>query len=1142
MIKDATRQIIKRTLQSSFNKEQFLNFTKNLLNHIDESKAFHAHGYVKEQFKKTTNIIKTYERLGTYTDPNTKKIDVLVVYLAKDNSIDRARTTLRNFAADYLKQRDQKDAALVAFVSPNMDDWRFSLIRMDYKFEEGKNGKIKVKEKFTPARRWSFLVGANESSHTAQSRLAPILEDDENKLTLEQLEDAFNIEKVTKEFFEKYRELFLRLKDNLDEMVKHDAKIKADFTEKDVDTVDFAKKLLGQIVFLYFLQKKGWFGVGRDANWGTGPKDFLRQLFEGKHSTYKNFFNEILEPMFYEALARERDDDYYGRFNCKIPFLNGGLFDPIGNYDWVHTDINLDNELFSNSQPTKQGDIGDGILDVFDRYNFTVREDEPLEKEVAVDPEMLGKVFENLLEVKDRKSKGTYYTPREIVHYMCEQSLRNYLASETGTDKDTFDHLIQLEQLMAQKLPRDGKLKAVAMWEGEVKKIEEALDNIKIVDPACGSGAFLVGMMQEIVELRKIIRLFFKTSELTDYEFKSAIIQNNLYGVDIDPGAVEIAKLRLWLSLVVDENDIKQIKPLPNLDYKIMQGNSLLEEFEGIKLFDESIIPQDHTDHELQIVQANEKINALQREYIKLHSNNELPKQKGQLIKQRIKDQQKLIQSLQNNPEQVTAVDLFNQIDEIKAKWDELTGLHKKIVSESNRQAKKKMLDRATELEWEFIEASLRHDGKSESIKKMAQFKKRNTKPFFLWHLHFADTFQEKGGFDVVIANPPYINSRDMAKGDQSETRKTIQKNYAWTKGSWDIYIAFFELGFRLLNKHAALTFITPDKWIAKPFGQELRKASLKYTTAILKAGREIFEDAKVDSIVSSFSCVEKKDMDIVVFESGRFNLLRSVPKTFLSPPFAFDHLFSNELNFLTKLDNIEGRLFEIAICENACATDDAYKLKPLIEESSISALNGRKYMMMVNTGTIGKYHVGWGQREMTYLGKRYLRPVVNKDRFSNLFRNSYSRKSSQPKIIIKGLNLLDACLDRDGAIIPGIPTLIIASNVATKLKLLLAIINSKLAFFYIKERYPSSSYNQGVNFTVDMINNLPIPTIKVGGRETLINLVDQILHVTECSDYPQNIARQSQVKEYRHQIDQIFYKLYDLSPDEIKSVESIRK
>ena len=172
---------------------------------------------------------------------------------------------------------------------------------------------------------------------------------------------------------------------------------------------------MGQIVFIYFLQKKGWLGVKKQESWGEGPKNFLRKLFNKEMANYGNFFNEMLEPLFYEALATERDGDYYSRFNCRIPFLNGGLFEPINDYDWIETDITLKNEIFEE------------ILETFDLFNFTVKEDEPLEKEVAVDPEMLGKVFENLLEITARKSKGAFYTPREIVHYMCQQSLVNYL-------------------------------------------------------------------------------------------------------------------------------------------------------------------------------------------------------------------------------------------------------------------------------------------------------------------------------------------------------------------------------------------------------------------------------------------------------------------------------------------------------------------------------------------------------------------------------------------------------------------------------------------------------------------------------------------------------------------------------------------
>jgi len=427
MDKISAQKLIQKPLQGSFNKEQFIYLAKNVLNHIEEAPFTYKGNLVFDDF---ADSIQSVERIGKYQDPEEKLIDVLIVRLKKEASLDRARTRQRNFVTKYLKGSRGgvlKDAALVAFVSPNDDDWRFSLVKMEYKF----NDKGKVEEEFTPARRYSFLVGKHENSHTAQSCLLPLLLDDEVNPTLKELEEVFSVEKVTKEFFEKYRDIFLKLKESLDEIVKKDKKLKEDFKAKDINTIDFTKKLLGQIVFLYFLQKKGWFGVPRGKDWGEGDKQFLRHLFEKAEHAKKNFFNDYLEPLFYQALRYDRsaDDEYFSQFDCKIPFLNGGLFDPISDYDWVDTDIGLPNEIFSNDIKTKEGDVGSGILDIFDRYNFTVKEDEPLEKEVAVDPEMLGKVFENLLEVKDRKSKGTYYTPREIVHYMCQESLANYLSA-----------------------------------------------------------------------------------------------------------------------------------------------------------------------------------------------------------------------------------------------------------------------------------------------------------------------------------------------------------------------------------------------------------------------------------------------------------------------------------------------------------------------------------------------------------------------------------------------------------------------------------------------------------------------------------------------------------------------------------------
>ena len=677
MEKTSAAKIVSQTFQNPFNKDSFIYFIKSLLNHIEPAPFIYRGNFIPDAYE---SYIKTLERIGKYQDRDDKKIDLLIVHLKKETSLERARTMQRNFIAWYLNgSRGDilKDAALVAFVSPNSDDWRFSLVKMDYRLDTS-GEKIKVRQELTSARRFSFLVGKTESSHTAQSRLAPILQDDDNDPTLKDLEDVFSVEKVTKEFFGKYRDLFLRVKEALDEVVKKDKKVQQDFKEKNIDTVNFAKKLLGQVVFLYFLQKKGWFGVERDKDWGTGPKNFLRLLFEKRITKYGNFFNDILEPLFYEALAIERTNDFYSRFNCKIPFLNGGLFDPINNYDWIHADILLPNELFSNSTKTKEDDIGTGILDIFDRYNFTVKEDEPLEKEVAIDPEMLGKVFENLLAVKDRKSKGTYYTPREIVHYMCQESLINYLATELKdkVKKEDIETLIKYgetavehDAVHIEKISKNSKYKGrydksklPKNIEKHAKIIDEKLASIRVCDPAVGSGAFPVGMMNEVIRTRNALTNYLKDKKKRAiYDFKRHAIQNCLYGVDIDLGAVEIAKLRLWLSLIVDEEDIKQIKPLPNLDYKIVCGNSLLG------------------------VEKN----------------------------------------------------LFNQ-----KLFTELEKLKPLFFNETDAKKKQKYKNQIDEL-----------------INKIT-----NGRKDFDFEVYFSEVFHEKKGFDVVIANPPYVDSEEMSK------------------------------------------------------------------------------------------------------------------------------------------------------------------------------------------------------------------------------------------------------------------------------------------------------------------------------------------------------------------------------------------
>ena len=1134
MDKKQAQALIKETFESTFDKGRFVSFVKNLLNNVEEATFIYKGNYIPDAYEQ---YINTLERIGKYTD-GEHKIDVLIAKLKKETSIERARTMQRNFVAWYLngsRGGELKDAALVAFVAPNEEDWRFSLVKMDYRFEEGKSGRMRVKEEFTPARRWSFLVGVNENSHTAQSQLVDLVADDERNPVFAQLEEAFNIEKVTREFFEKYRELFLWTKETLDDTVKKDKKIREDFEAKGVDTVDFSKKLLGQIVFLYFLQKKGWFGVKRDADWGTGPKNFLRELFEGKHGSYKNFFNDILEPLFYEALARERDDDFYSRFNCKIPFLNGGLFDPVNNYDWVHTDILLPNDLFSNSYKTKEGDKGNGILDIFDRYNFTVKEDEPLEKEVAVDPEMLGKVFENLLEVKDRKSKGTYYTPREIVHYMCVQSLLNYLATELEGKvlKEDCEKLIKYGESVGENeawVEKKGEetqryyYKLPESIRDNAKLIDDRLVNIKVCDPAIGSGAFPVGMMTEIVRIRKTLSSYIKDPKRTLYNFKWDCIHNSLYGVDIDPSAVEIAKLRLWLSLVVDEEDIRQIKPLPNLDYKIMQGNSLLEEYEGVRLFDDKLISTVNLDKEKQVSALKEKQAELSSEYIRLHQADKLTRDKKQQIDDELKKINAQIKRLEQSGKRVEEnASLFDIYSTAKKKSDELKRLHKEFF-ETTQKGKKDELKRQIErLEWDLIEATLKEQNKTSELKKLEELKKANIKPFFLWKLHFSEVFQEKGGFDVVIANPPYVSVKEIKPKD----KKTFSQVFETGQGRFNLFTLFLEKGNKILKTKGILTFILPEGLYSNVEYQYIRKYLLDNATILFinLFTTRVFDAAVDTSIISTIN-----DSNPI----GEFPVLRDLKEEII---FLQQSLF-RELPFFmytVNLDNDSKHIVFKILNSKIPTIRDILEIQQGIiysgqpkEKVFANEMKTEKYKKVLDGRDVLKWLINWKNKNenkfIHYTNK------LHRAREERLFL-------AKEKILLPRKSMQISCAyDDEQYFCLNTAYVCLLRNDNYKLKFILAILNSSLI------NYCYSKLFFGWQITIPALDCIGIPDIRSSKQDEFIETVDRILSITKSDNYLTNTSKQAKVKDCERQIDQMVYELYGLAKEEIKIVEGSDK
>ncbi len=838
MEKKLAQNTIADLFNHGFDKEKYVFFLKNLLNKIDPSQRSGRHfsgNYVPESFRPH---IAGYYCLGKYIDPDGAEIDLLAVEVKCFSKLDRARSALRNFAIRQLKQFN-KDASLIAFYSSDEggEDWRFSFVKLEHKAVNVKN-KIKIKEELTPAKRYSYLVGVHENSHTAAKQLLPLLEKDYANPTLEEIEKCFSIEKVSGEFFEQYKQLFIKLSDHLrqQEYFAND-----DNEQKSQHISRFAKKLLGQIVFLYFLQKKGWLGVPKNEKWGKGKRNFLRDQFSKIQNKKGHYYRDFLRYLFYDALANDRQDQgdpgYYRRFDCRIPFLNGGLFE--ADYDWENKLIDIPNHLFHNEKERK-GDKGTGILDVFDRYNFTIKEDEPLDKEVAVDPEMLGKVFENMLEITERKSKGAFYTPREIVHYMCQESLVYYLdntlnsgnvVNYSGISQEDFKILICKGQLALDndalvvekgKETDTYKFQLPEIIRENATIIDDALKNIKVCDPAIGSGAFPVGMLHEIVQARLALA---KHSGLDDnaYELKKHAIGNSIYGVDLDGSAIDVARLRLWLSLVVDEEDYSEIETLPNLDYKVIQGDSLVEDFQGVKLFDDTFLQDDNlTKDEIERLQhENFK---LQNELIQLSESSSISNE-GQATRKNIEKKYnqilKRIDGLRKKKNfEVEHHDLFATLNMARVKAKELEQLHIAFFNTCNPGKKKDLKGKIANLEWELIEATLNQDGNKKALKELEEYKLKEERPFFLWRLNFSEVFKEKGGFDIVIGNPPYISHDKFPKYQ----KKSLKQNYKSFEAFADLYCYFIELAIKLSGQNAVTSFITSNSFLRANYGLPLRK------------------------------------------------------------------------------------------------------------------------------------------------------------------------------------------------------------------------------------------------------------------------------------------------------------------------------
>jgi adenine-specific DNA-methyltransferase len=750
-----------------------------------------------KEFPINNDKIKTFRQLGNVRLNDGKNLALFELLLSDTVNIHRNRVELNNEISKYIDQ-EQIHGVLSVF-EQGADDYRFTFSARSTEFDEQESDFVQKK---TDTKRYTYVLGKNESCKTPAERFFKLSEK-KSEVDINAIQNAFSVEQLSKEFFEKYKKQFEKFWKYIH---SNDAYNNISFgTDREKGIRDFTKKLLGRIVFLHFLQKKGWMGcTAGKKGWENGDKQFMQTLFDN-YSDQSEFHSKCLAELFYNTLNKKREGDLFicdglvGVLSkCKVPYLNGGLFD-------------------SDEKITRKIDFPDSyfqeLFDFFGQYNFTIDENDPNEHEVGIDPEMLGHIFENLLE--DNKDKGAFYTPKVIVQYMCQESIIEYINTKTNEGENS-EVKIAIEDLIRNKLTeRCSDLDLVTT-------ISKALFEVKICDPAIGSGAFPMGILNVIYTTIEELFYIQPDSVATIWNIsdsiwqpnlvKKNIIQHSIYGVDLESGAVDIARLRFWLALVVDE---VEPLPLPNLDYKIMQGNSLLESFEGIDLSQigdatayEEIYESDQMDlftgeakKSVSISLNFEDIETLMDEYFNANS----PETKKEIHK---KIDNQVINHLRYT--------LYQHKKELS--------INKRILEKNPRATSdKKIVDKIKQIQSEINQFH-------EKEIKLAQLSNSNERPFFLWHLFFKEVFDD-GGFDIVIANPPYVG----VKGN-SETFNLIKsgKYGQFSKGRAELFYFFFHLAIEVLKNNGVSCFITTNYFPTASDASLLRK-DLKNNTTLLQ-------------------------------------------------------------------------------------------------------------------------------------------------------------------------------------------------------------------------------------------------------------------------------------------------------------------
>lgn len=1187
-------------------------------------------------------------------------------------------------------------AALINFVAPaNKNVWRLTLVAKDSVLTD--KG---VKEKTTNAKRYTFLLGPSETCKTAAERFEVL--STEKEITFQTLVNAFSVEKLSKEFFDEYTLHYQNFCDYLQQsnycksvfnitFPAGATKVEKDKASKPIR--DFVKKLLGRMVFLYFVQKKGWLGAS-DTNYTDGLVDFIKQLFH-KSGGNDTFYSNWLTVLFFDTLNKERTNDDFtmpdGK-TVKVPFLNGGLFDK---EEFDEHLLTFPAKLFHHPDfedtilTEKSKGNARGFLDFLDAFNFTIYEDSPDDHTVAVDPEILGHIFENLLE--DNKDKGAFYTPKEIVHYMCQESLTEYLKnspplegwSKTGVvrnsqnyfnlpynpklkdkarelrkagnlaevlfwnrvknkqfkgfdfdrqkiignyivdffctncntvieidgsshddkfeydaERDAFlqslglyiihipakDVLQNLDEVM-QMLFDHPALKGTPPVEGnwgekvqgllklkeanelskeELHHIENLLDQVKICDPAIGSGAFPMGLLQEIFSIKELIA--YETGKpWNPAETKLNIIQNSIYGVDIEKGAVDIARLRFWLSLVVDE---EKPKALPNLDYKIVVGDSIISKFDGeIVEIDWEIKGDTQTE-----AFGNENLN------------------KRLLLLKEISEKQKKYFNPANKNKKALAFEIRNiKIDILINQLEMMVkteGIENSFLKNDfkNKTKYAKAMELYTKTQnW------------LKTIDKLKKLKQNPDEPFnhFDWKLDFPEVLnsylvpdENQRGFDIVIANPPYIKEyTNRAAFDGFRTSP-------YYKGKMDIWYGFACKMLDLLKPEGIECFIAQNNWITSAGASIFRNKVLSESEIKLFSdfgNYKVFETAGIQTMIyilqkgkprKEYDCkfsVLKNDkinkvqlIDFLNFEKSDKNsekfIFKLQPQTLIGKPFTFNNNIASDVLskigskgnlFLTEKEVAQGIVFPQDFVNkkskeklrNTVEVGDGIFVLTMSELRNLSLESSEKEIIKpyYTTEELHRYYANPKNKLwIIYTGSEFknpelMKPYTNLKKHLDLFKDvitsdnkPYGLHRAREERFFKGESIiaLRKCPNRPSFTYKDFDCYVSATFYVIKtsrlnMKYLTGLLNSKLIEFWLRNK----GKMQGNNFQIDKEPLMAIPLLKPNGEieKTIEKLVLKIID---------NKAEDKKTDSFEQQIDNLIYRLYELTYDEVLVID----